>query len=73
MAYTCIKRFNMNELNKVSSVYVVSKRSRKSKDSFRTYKRKEMVQGLKVAFGKFHLCNKLAQQNLVDLQFVNFW
>ena len=32
--------------------------------------KKEMVQELHAAFQKFHLCNKLAQQQLVDLQFV---
>ena len=34
--------------------------------------RKKMTQEIYVTFQKFHLCNKLLQQQLVELQFVNF-
>ena len=52
---------------------VVSYCSKKSKENFKIGGIKEkMVQELHVAFQKFHLCKKLDQQQLADLQFVNF-
>ena len=62
----------MNSIKSFQSIlYLIALKTKKSVLKCEVWK-KEMVQELYVVFQKFLLCNKLVQQQLVDLQFINF-
>ena len=62
----------MNSIKSFQSIlYLIALKTKNSVLKCEVWK-KEMVQELYVVFQKFLLCNKLVQQQLVDLQFINF-
>ena len=62
----------MNSIKSFQSIlYLIALKTKNSVLKCEVWK-KEMVQELYLVFQKFLLCNKLVQQQLVDLQFINF-
>ena len=62
----------MNSIKSFQSIlYLIALKTKNSVLKCEVWK-KEIVQELYVVFQKFLLCNKLVQQQLVDLQFINF-
>ena len=62
----------MNSIKSFQSIlYLIALKTKNSVLKCEVWK-KEMVQELYVVFQKFLLCNELVQQQLVDLQFINF-